>query len=187
MRQKTPSPIRLESCYVRSSNLPSLTTCLTAWTSSTRRRARAERRGGGRSLARSPSKPPDAGIPHRKNAAARSNASSSIQLAKSEPLDYKESLVPGAIKGAAEASRVSSKIRSIRTCYSLPCGVGATLQGAVRVALAPVTALVWGYDKIKDFLSRSRQTTCEPTPGAYPSRRVQWWRAPRSRLSIRRS
>ena len=30
--------------------------------------------------------------------------------------------------------------------------VGKTLQGAARVALAPVTALIWGYDKIAAYL-----------------------------------
>lgn len=30
--------------------------------------------------------------------------------------------------------------------------VGQTLQGATRVALAPVTALIWGYDKIAGYL-----------------------------------
>lgn len=30
--------------------------------------------------------------------------------------------------------------------------VGKTLQGATRVALAPVTALIWGYDKIASYL-----------------------------------
>jgi len=30
--------------------------------------------------------------------------------------------------------------------------VGVTLQGATRVALAPITAMVWGYDKIAGYL-----------------------------------
>ena len=30
--------------------------------------------------------------------------------------------------------------------------IGQTLQGATRIALAPVTALIWGYDKIADYL-----------------------------------
>jgi len=30
--------------------------------------------------------------------------------------------------------------------------IGKALQGVTRVALAPVTALVWGYDKISDYL-----------------------------------
>ena len=30
--------------------------------------------------------------------------------------------------------------------------VGQALQGATRVALAPITALVWGYDKIAGYL-----------------------------------
>lgn len=30
--------------------------------------------------------------------------------------------------------------------------IGQALQGVTRVALAPVTALVWGYDKISDYL-----------------------------------
>ncbi len=30
--------------------------------------------------------------------------------------------------------------------------VGQSLQGATRVALSPITALVWGYDKIADYL-----------------------------------
>lgn len=30
--------------------------------------------------------------------------------------------------------------------------VGQTLQGATRVALAPITALIWGYDKIAGYL-----------------------------------
>lgn len=30
--------------------------------------------------------------------------------------------------------------------------LGKTLQGATRVALAPVTALIWGYDKISSYL-----------------------------------
>ena len=30
--------------------------------------------------------------------------------------------------------------------------IGQTLQGATRVALAPVTALIWGYDRIADYL-----------------------------------
>lgn len=30
--------------------------------------------------------------------------------------------------------------------------VGETLQGATRVALAPITAMVWGYDKIAGYL-----------------------------------
>ena len=30
--------------------------------------------------------------------------------------------------------------------------VGKALQGATRVALAPITALVWGYDKIAEYL-----------------------------------
>lgn len=30
--------------------------------------------------------------------------------------------------------------------------IGQKLQGVTRVALAPVTALIWGYDKISDYL-----------------------------------
>lgn len=32
--------------------------------------------------------------------------------------------------------------------------VGNKLQGAVRVSLAPITALVWGYDRIAAYLDK---------------------------------
>ena len=30
--------------------------------------------------------------------------------------------------------------------------LGKTLQGATRVALAPISAMIWGYDKIANYL-----------------------------------
>ena len=30
--------------------------------------------------------------------------------------------------------------------------IGQTLQGATRVALAPISAMIWGYDKIAGYL-----------------------------------
>jgi hypothetical protein len=69
-------------------------------------------------------------------------------------MDGKDSFVPGTVKGTAEA--IEGVLKAVPVYQDLAQGavreIGTALQGAVRVALAPVSALVWGYDTIKDYL-----------------------------------
>jgi hypothetical protein len=64
-------------------------------------------------------------------------------------MDGKESL----IKGTAEAVEGVLKAVPIYQDLAQPAVrvVGSALEGAVRVALAPVSLLVWGYEQTKDY------------------------------------
>lgn len=54
--------------------------------------------------------------------------------------------------GAELAKQIPIKEIYMDLAHPALSAVGQALQGATRVALAPVTALVWGYDKISDYL-----------------------------------
>src|SRR5579864_922076 len=65
-------------------------------------------------------------------------------------MDGKESL----IKGTAEAVEGVLKAVPIYQDLAQPAvrEVGSALRDAIRMALAPVSLLVWGFDQIKDYL-----------------------------------
>lgn len=72
-------------------------------------------------------------------------------------MESKETLVPGAVKATADA--VAGVLREVPIYQDLAQPavrqVGQAIEGAIRVALAPVTVLVWGYDRIKDYLENA--------------------------------
>jgi hypothetical protein len=81
-------------------------------------------------------------------------------------MDHKEGLVPGTIKGTAEAVEGVLKAVPIYQDLAQPAvrEVGAALQDAVRLALTPLSLLVWGYDKVKDYLEDALAERLEDLP-----------------------
>ena len=72
-------------------------------------------------------------------------------------MEPKESIVPGAIKGTAEAVTGLLKEVPIYQDLAQPAvqEVGSALRDAVRTALAPLRAFIWGFDKISDYLEQA--------------------------------